>query len=65
MANQFYTALKENKNNIRKKVLILGGVVITAVAAGVVLHKINSEALDVLIVSAEDLVAATTEALPE
>jgi len=43
MAIKLITALKENKNDIRKKVIITAGITVAAVAAGVVLAKMNDK----------------------
>jgi hypothetical protein len=42
MPNKLITALKENKNDIRRKVGIVVGVVVATVVAGVVVHKITA-----------------------
>lgn len=61
--NKLITALKENKNDIRKKVLIVAGVTVAAVAAGVILTKLKDNTVDILIVS-EDALTPIAEAVP-
>lgn len=54
------TALKENKNDIRKKVLIATAVTVGVVATAVVLSKMKDNRVDVLVLS-----EAGVEALAE
>ena len=65
MPNKLVAALKENKNNVRRKALVVGGIVVTAVAAGVILHRINANTVDLLIVPAESIAAATEAVVPQ
>ena len=61
---KFVAALKENKNNIRAKLAIAGGITLVAIAAGVVLTKIANSVVEVELmelpegVTFEDVVAA-------
>ena len=43
MANKLITALKEDKNDIRKKLAIVGGIVVTSVIAGIVITKLSGQ----------------------
>src|SRR5690606_24685273 len=51
MPNKLVTALKENKNDIRKKVVIATAVTVGVIATAVVLSKMKDNAVDVLVVS--------------
>lgn len=62
--NRFITALKENENDIRKKVLVAVGITTAAVVAGVVLAKMKDQSENVLVVieeAAESVSEATAE----
>lgn len=52
MAN-IVTALKENKNDIRKKVIIATTVTVGVIATAVVLSKMKDNLTDVLVVTTE------------
>lgn len=64
MSNKFVTALKTNENNFRKKVLIATGITVAAVAAGVVLTKMNADLKEVIIVAPSDVVEVITDSAP-
>lgn len=51
MPNKLIVALKENKNDIRKKLAIGVGITIAAVAAGVLLTKYANDQREVLLVT--------------
>lgn len=53
MPNKLITALKENKNDVRKKVLIATAVTVGVIATAVVLSKMKDNNVDVLLVTAE------------
>ena len=53
MPNKLVTALKENKNDIRKKVVIATAVTVGVIATAVVLSKMKDNAVDVLVVTTE------------
>lgn len=53
MPNKLITALKENKNDIRKKVVIATAVSVGVIATAVVLSKMKDNAVDVLVVTTE------------
>lgn len=63
MPNQLITALKENKNDLRKKVLIATAVTVGVVATAVVLSKMKDNTTDVLLLTpaGETLADAITE----
>jgi len=68
MSNKFVTALKENKQNLRKKVIITTAVTVGVIATAVVLSKMKDssaagEVYDVLSETAEGVItlAPTTE----
>lgn len=60
--NNFVTALKENKNDIRKKVLITAAVSVGVIATAVVLSKMKDSTTDVLLVTTEAAEAITDAA---
>lgn len=64
MSNKLITALKENKNDIRKKLVIVGSVVVATVVAGVVLTRIAAERENVILVL-EEATEAVTDATTE
>lgn len=51
MPNKLITALKENKNDARKKLAIAVTVTVAAIAAGIVLTKIANDQREVILVS--------------
>ncbi|WMI34475.1 membrane protein [Microbacterium phage Damascus] len=53
MPNKLITALKENKNDIRKKIVIATAVSVGVIATAVVLSKMKDNAVDVLVVTTE------------
>jgi len=53
MANKVITALKENKNDIRKKVIIATAVTVGVVATAVVLSKMKDQTENVLLITTE------------
>lgn len=53
MPNKFVTALKENKNDIRKKVVIATVITVGVVAGAVVLSKMKDQTTDVLLITTE------------
>ena len=62
MPNKLITALKENKNDIRKKVLITTAVAVGVVATAIVLSKMKDNNVDVLVISTEAAEAITDAA---
>lgn len=61
MSNKFVTALKENKQNLRKKVIITTAVTVGVIATAVVLSKMKDssaagEVYDVLSETAEGVI---------
>lgn len=50
---KFVTAMKENTNGLRTKVLIVSGVLATAVAAGIVLTKLSNQTEELVLVFEE------------
>lgn len=61
MPNKFLSALKENKNDVRKKVIIATAVTVGVVATAIVLSKMKDNTTDVLLLTpaGENLVADT------
>lgn len=53
MANKLITALKENKNDVRKKVIIATAVTVGVLATAVVLSKMKDNATDIILVTTE------------
>ena len=53
MTNKLITALKENENDIRKKIVIATAVSVGVIATAVVLSKMKDNAVDVLVVTTE------------
>lgn len=53
MSNKLITALKENKNDVRKKVLIATAVTVGVIATAVVLSKMKDNNVDVLVLTQE------------
>ncbi|AWN03285.1 hypothetical protein PBI_CAMILLE_38 [Microbacterium phage Camille] len=53
MQNKLITALKENKNDVRKKVVIAAAVTVGVIATAVVLSKMKDNSTDVLLVTTE------------
>lgn len=51
MPNKLITALKENKNDIRKKVVITAAVTVGVIATAVVLSKMKDNNVDVLLLT--------------
>lgn len=51
MANKLITALKENKNDVRKKLVIATAVTVGVIATAVVLSKMKDASTDVVILS--------------
>lgn len=46
MFKKFAVAFRENRDNIRQKLVVVGGTVAAIVVAGVVLYRINEELKD-------------------
>lgn len=46
---RYFTALKENTDDIRKKSLIAFGTTVATIVAGVVLTKLNEDRVDVVV----------------
>ena len=66
MPNRLIEAVKENKNDIRKKLVIAAGITVAAVAVGVVLAKVASQQTDLVFVLPEGTtIEDALEALPE
>lgn len=63
MANKLVTALKENTNNIRTKVAVTTGIVVTVVIVGAVLNKYNNQVTEDALDLAEDAIALAEEAV--
>ena len=64
MANKLITALKENTNDVRKKVLISAAITVGVIAAALVLSKMKDQTETILVLTTEagDAIAdATTE----
>lgn len=63
--NKFFTALKENTDDIRKKTLTLVGTVAAALLAGIVLNKLSEDRVDVIVLQEtapeEDVIVATED----
>ena len=63
--NKFFTALKENTDDIRKKTLTLVGTVAAALLAGIVLNKLSEDRVDVIVLQEtapeEDIIVATED----
>lgn len=53
MANKLVTALKENKNDVRKKVIIATAVTVGVIATAVVLSKMKDQTENVLLITTE------------
>jgi hypothetical protein len=51
MANKLITAVKENKNDIRKKIVIAAAVTVGVIATAVVLSKMKDASTDVILLS--------------
>lgn len=58
------TALKENKNDARKKLAIAVGLTVAAVAAGVILTKIANDQREVILVSPLEFADAIVTDIP-
>lgn len=61
--NKFFTALKQNTDDIRKKALLVVGTVAAALAAGIILNKLNDDARPVIVleeVPRDEVVALDT-----
>jgi hypothetical protein len=50
MLKQYFTALKTNTDDIRRKSLVAVGTTVAAVAAGIVLSKLSEDRVDVIVV---------------
>jgi hypothetical protein len=64
MTNKLVTALKENKNDVRKKVLIATAVTVGVIATAVVLSKLKDNNVDVILLTeagADALAEAASE----
>lgn len=64
MANKLITALKENKNDARKKLAIAVTVTAAAIAAGIILTKIANDQREILLVSPVEVGEAVTIDVP-
>ena len=53
MPNKLITALKENKNDVRKKVIIATAVTVGVIATAVVLSKMKDQTENVLLITTE------------
>jgi len=51
VANKLITAVKENKNDVRKKLIIATAVTVGVIATAVVLSKMKDASTDVVILS--------------
>lgn len=51
MANKLITALKENKNDVRKKLVIATAVTVGVIATAIVLSKMKDASTDILVIS--------------
>lgn len=60
MPNKFVTALKENKGDIRKKVIVSAAITVGVIATAVVLSKMKDNTADVIL-----LTPAATEAIAD
>ena len=62
---KFWKALKENRDDIRQKVLVAAGTVAAAVVAGVVFSKMENNRVDVIVIEeskpSEPVSDSTTE----
>lgn len=63
MTNKLVTALKENKNDVRKKLVIATAVTVGVIATAVVLSKMKDASTDVVILS--PIGEATVDAIAE
>ena len=63
MTNKLITALKENKNDARKKLVIATAVTVGVIATAVVLSKMKDASTDVVILS--PIGEATVDAITE
>lgn len=63
MTNKLVTALKENKNDVRKKLVIATAVTVGVIATAVVLSKMKDASTDVVILS--PIGEATVDAITE
>lgn len=55
MPVQIITAVKENTRGIRRKLLVVGGIVVAVIGAGLLLHQLNSEPeINVFVLDPED-----------
>lgn len=64
MNNKLITALKENKNDVRKKVIIATAVTVGVITAAVLLSKMKDQTENVLLITTEAgeaIADATTE----
>lgn len=64
MPNKFIAALKENKSDVRKKVIIATAVTVGVVATAVVLSKMKDNTTDVLLLTPAE-VDVVADALTE
>lgn len=62
--NKFIAALKENKNDIRKKLAIGVGITVTAVAVGVILTKVVQQNSEVLVLVPDEVVDTIIDNAP-
>lgn len=62
MDNKLIAAVKENKGDIRKKIVIVAAVTVGVIATAVVLSKLKDSTTDVLLVTADsaDAIADAT-----
>lgn len=64
MPNKLITALKENKNDVRKKIVIATAVTVGVIATAVVLSKMKDNNVDVILLTeagAEAIAEAASE----
>lgn len=47
---KYFVALKDNTDDIRKKTLVAGGTLLTAIVAGIVLSKLSEDRMDVIVI---------------
>lgn len=59
--NKFFTALKNNTEDIRKKTLIVAGTVAAALAAGILLNKLNDSTREVIILEEAVIIDPTVD----
>lgn len=64
MVKKLITAVKENKNDVRKKVLIAGAITVAVVGGAIVLSRLKDQSENILLLTTEAgeaIADATTE----